>query len=211
MATINDITPIGNKVRYTVYSVENNMFLGKEKSYDIKEKNITAIAEDINVTDMGPLTTDGENYIFTPIYISDEGIEYDDYIYTTNIVSGKSERLFKRASKDIMNYSDDKYIYIDNILSFDYENEDYSDFTRTITVYDKKGNKIDCIDVTGVDEYSYFIGGDERYMFVRGEDIEGAYIKYIDKSKIGTGNAKLETLFEIERKYLDTTVRRKLD
>ena len=97
MATINDITPIGNKVRYTVYSVENNMFLGKEKSYDIKEKNITAIAEDINVTDMGPLTTDGENYIFTPIYISDEGIEYDDYIYTTNIVSGKSERLFKRA------------------------------------------------------------------------------------------------------------------
>lgn len=43
-------------------------------------------------------------------------------------------------------------------------------------------------------------------MFVRYENESGAYLKYIDKSEIGTGNLMWKTLFELEGKYLDTAV-----
>ena len=45
-------------------------------------------------------------------------------------------------------------------------------------------------------------------MFLRGRNEEKAYIRYADKSKIGTGNLQWQTLFELEAKYLDTTVRK---
>lgn len=43
-------------------------------------------------------------------------------------------------------------------------------------------------------------------MFLKGQNQEEAYIKYIDKSEIGTGNLIWKTLFELEEKYLDTAV-----
>ena len=79
---------------------------------------------------------------------------------------------------------------------------------RILNIYDKEGDKVDCIDVSELsDDFAYFLSGDDKYMVIKAENEEGAYIKYIDKSKIGTGNAKLETLFELESKYLDTGVR----
>ena len=201
MAVIHDITPVGNKVRYTKNAEEDNIIAGKEFVYDIDDKSVNQIAEDINLKYVGPLTISEGDYIFTPISINDGNIEYSDYIYKNNIETGISEKLFKREFSDIMHYSDDNYIYVDNILSIEDGNQN-----RVITIYDKKGNKVDSIDITANNIYASFISGDEKYMFLRGRNEEKAYIRYADKSKIGTGNLQWQTLFELEAKYLDTTV-----
>ena len=204
---INDITPIGNKIRYSENFVEDAVMKGNEFVYDINKKNTYRLADDIGASNIGPLSISNGEFIFTPININDGDVKCDDYMYKANIESGVSELLFKREFSDIMHYSDDNYIYIDNILSFNSNEIDYEDFTRNLVVYDRNGNKVDSINITGIDEFTYFVSGDDRYMFVKGQNLEGAYIKYIDKSKIGTGTAKLETLFELEKKYLDTSVR----
>ena len=164
MAIIHDITPVGNKVRYTKYDSEDEVFFGKEFVYDINDNNVKQMAEDINLKYVGPLTISEGDYIFTPISINEEDIEYSDYIYKSDIETGVSKKLFKREFSDLTHYSDDSYI---------------------------EGN---------------IISGDEKYMFLKGQNQEEAYIKYIDKSEIGTGNLMWKTLFELEEKYLDTAV-----
>lgn len=203
MAVIHDITPVGNKVRYTKYAEEDNIIAGKEFVYDIDDKSVNQIAEDINLKYVGPLTISEGDYIFTPISINNGNIEYSDYIYKNNIETGISEKLFKREFSDLTHYSDDSYIYVDNILSIEDGNQN-----RVITIYDKEGNKVDSIDTPCNGIYNSFISGDEKYMFLRGRNEEKAYIRYADKSKIGTGNLQWQTLFELEEKYLDESVSR---
>lgn len=179
----------------------NCLLAGKEFVYNINAKFVNQIAKDIKLKYVGPLTISEGDYIFTPISINGGNIEYSDYIYKNNIETGISEKLFKRDFSDIMHYSDDNYIYVDNILSIGDGNQN-----RVITIYDKKGNKVDSIDITANNIYASFISGDEKYMFLRGRNEEKAYIRYVDKSKIGTGNLQWQTLFELEAKYLNTTV-----
>lgn len=201
MAIIHDITPVGKKVRYTKYDSEDEVFFGKEFVYDINDNNVKQIAEDINLKYVGPLTISEGDYIFTPISINEEDIEYSDYIYKSDIETGVSKKLFKREFSDLTHYSDDSYIYIDNILS-----KEDKEQNRIIIVYDKEGNKIDSISIEDNYIEGNIISGDEKYMFLKGQNQEEAYIKYIDKSEIGTGNLIWKTLFELEEKYLDTAV-----
>ena len=84
----------------------------------------------------------------------------------------------------------------------------FSVLNLLLMVVRKKGNKVDSIDTPYSAIYNSFISGDEKYMFLRGRNEEKAYIRYADKSKIGTGNLQWQTLFELEAKYLDTTVRK---
>ena len=179
----------------------NCLLAGKEFVYNINAKFVNQIAQDINLKYVGPLTISEGEYIFTPISINDGNIEYSDFIYKNNIETGISEKLFKREFSDIMHYSDDNYIYVDNILSIEDGNQN-----RIITIYDKKGNKVDSIDTPYSGIYNSFISGDEKYMFLRGRSEEKAYIRYADKSKIGTGNLQWQTLFELEEKYLNESV-----
>ena len=78
---------------------------------------------------------------------------------------------------------------------------------RKIVIYDKTGKKIDGIDIEGKYLQGSFIAGDDKYMFLRGRNEEGAYILYADKNKIGTEKIEWKILFEIESKYLDIGVR----
>lgn len=139
--------------------------------------------------------------MFIPRIIKDDEVILDSNIYINDLNSKESKVLFQRTFEEIVYYSDDNYIYSDNVASLNNDNK-----KRVLNIYDKKGNRLESIEVPEVNDSYNFNSGDEKYMFVRYENESGAYLKYIDKSKIGTGTAKLETLFELEEKYLDTTL-----
>ena len=201
MASIQEIIPIGSKLIYTKFEGEDNNLIYGYYVYDLNDKVEYKVGEDITDENLGVVSIFNKMIMFIPRTIEDNKVILDSNVYVNNLNSPQSEVLFKRSFDDIIYYSDNKYVYVDNVATLDID-----DNNRILTVYDKEGNKVDSIDVTGVNVFFNFVGGDEKYIFVRYEDEQGSYIKYIDKSKIGTGTAKLETLFELESKYLDSSV-----
>lgn len=202
MASIQDIIPIGNKVVYTKYNVNKNDLKYGYYVYDLSSEKEYKVGEDVTDENLGIISIFNKNIMFIPRTIKDDNVVLDSNIYINDLNSSESKFLFKRNFQDIVYYSDDKYVYTDNVAELGNKTNH-----RVLSVYDKEGNEIDSIDIGEVNDFFNFNSGDEKYIFVRYEDENGAYLKYIDKSKIGTGKAKLETLFEIEREYLDPTVR----
>ena len=208
-ANINNVIPKGNNIIYTkAYLDKDYNTIYSSEVYNLENKSINCIGKDVTEDDLGITSISDNNIIFIPRKIENGEVVLDDNIYSYNLDTNKSEILFKREFEDIIFYSDDKYIYSDNILQKFKSESSTETFRRILNIYDKEGDKVDCIDVSELsDDFAYFLSGDDKYMVIKAENEEGAYIKYIDKSKIGTGNAKLETLFELESKYLDTGVR----
>lgn len=201
MASIQEIIPIGNKLIYTKFSGDNNELKYGYYVYDLSSKLEYKVGEEVTDENLGIVSIFNKMIMFIPRIIKDDEVILDSNIYINDLNSKESKVLFQRTFEEIVYYSDDNYIYSDNVASLNNDNK-----KRVLNIYDKKGNRLESIEVPEVNDSYNFNSGDEKYMFVRYENESGAYLKYIDKSKIGTGTAKLETLFELEEKYLDTTL-----
>lgn len=202
MAGIQAIIPIGNKLTYIQYEAEDGEFTTKNHVFDLNKNKIEAIGGDLKIEGIGSTSMLGNKVIF--IDRDKDKEDKENYVYEYDLEKNQSNKLFEMKLDDKLFYSDDKYIYVDNTKYFSDNNENVSE--RSLQVYNKNGEMIDVIDISEVEDCFLFNGGDSRYLFVKGDDPEKAYIKYIDKQEIGSGNVQLKTLFELEAKYLDMSV-----
>ncbi|WP_195468591.1 hypothetical protein [Clostridium sp. D43t1_170807_H7] len=201
--SISNIIPIGENLIFSEsgFDQESGKIIVYDSLYNIKNNKRYKIAEDISADTIGSFGISNKNLVILPRKLDGNNYITDNKLYEYNLETKESKVLFNKEFEGTFYYSDDNYIYVDNILSIEDGNQN-----RIITIYDKKGNKVDSIDTPYSGIYNSFISGDEKYMFLRGRSEEKAYIRYADKSKIGTGNLQWQTLFELESKYLDTTV-----
>ena len=206
--SISDIIPIGENLIFSEvgFDPDSDKIIVYDSVYNIKTNNKYKIGEDIGADAIGSFGISNKNLVILPKTLEQNNYITDNKLYEYNLETKESKVLFNKEFEETFYYSDDDYIYVDNTKYFSFEEENDENYLRSLVVYNKKGEKIETIDVSDIEDYFLFNSGDENYMFVKGENEEGAYIKYIDKSKIGTGTAKLETLIELESKYLDMSV-----
>ena len=206
--SISNIIPIGENLIFSEsgFDQESGKIIVYDSLYNIKNNKRYKIAEDISADTIGSFGISNKNLVILPRKLDGNNYITDNKLYEYNLETKESKVLFNKEFEGTFYYSDDNYIYVDNTKYFSFEEKNDENYSRRLVIYNKKGEKIETIDVSDIEDYFLFNSGDENYMFVKGENEEGAYIKYIDKSKIGTGKAKLETLFELESKYLDMSV-----
>ncbi len=192
------IIPLGNKVYFNEYSFDDSSYgfnstiqiyniKGKEidKLYDYKESIYSFFKDKI---------------IFTPLVENDGEYKRDPYVYICDLDGDNQRLLFDQEIAENF-YSDNKYIYFDNARLIK-----NNDLERVLTVMNEDGEVVDKININEVKPIFTFAGSDGEKLFIKYEDEEKSYIKYIDINKIGTGEARLESLFEMEKEYMDYTV-----
>ena len=145
--------------------------------YNIKNNKRYKIAEDISADTIGSFGISNKNLVILPRKLDGNNYITDNKLYEYNLETKESKVLFNKEFEETFYYSDDDYIYVDNTKYFSFEEENDENYLRSLVVYNKKGEKILTIDVSDIEDYFLFNSGDENYMFVKGENEEGAYIK----------------------------------
>ena len=132
MASIQEIIPIGSKLIYTKFEGEDNNLIYGYYVYDLNDKVEYKVGEDITDENLGVVSIFNKMIMFIPRTIEDNKVILDSNVYVNNLNSPQSEVLFKRSFDDIIYYSDNKYVYVDNVATLDID-----DNNRILTVYDK--------------------------------------------------------------------------
>ncbi|WP_288221666.1 hypothetical protein [uncultured Clostridium sp.] len=195
---ISYIIPFGNRVYFNEYTFDDSSY-GLDSTiqiYDIKNKKIDKLYDHKESI----YTIFKDKIIFATIKEENGEYKRDPHVYICDLDGDNKKLLFNQEILENF-YSDNKYIYFDNARLIQDDN-----LERLLTVMNEDGEVIDKININEVKPAFTFIGSDGENLFVKYEDEEKSYIKYIDINKVGTGQAKLETLFEIEKAYMDSTV-----
>lgn len=195
---ISYIIPFGNTVYFNEYTFDDSSYGldSKIQIYDIKNKKIDKLYD----YKESIYTIFKENIIFSAAIEENGEYKRDPHVYICDLDGGNKRLLFNEEIVENF-YSDNKYIYFDNARLIKDNN-----LERLLTVMNENGEIVDKININEVRPSFNFVGSDGENLFIKYEDEEKAYIKYIDINKIGTGEAKLETLFEIEKKYINYDV-----
>lgn len=192
---ISYIIPLGNKVYFNEYTFDDSSYGldSKIQIYDIKNKKIDKLYD----YKESIYRIFKDNIIFSAAIEENGEYKRDPHVYICDLDGGNKRLLFNEEIEENF-YSDNKYIYFDNARLI----KD-NDLERLLTVRNEDGEIVDKININGIRPSFNFAGSDGEKLFIKYEDEEKSYIKYIDINKIGTGEAKLETLFEIEKKYMN--------
>lgn len=192
------IIPFGNKVYFNEYSFDNSSY-GLDSTiqiYDLKNEKMEKLydyKESIHSIFKNKI-------IFSAVMEKNGEYKRDPHVYICDLDGGNKRILFNQEIVENF-YSDNKYIYFDNARLMKDDN-----LERLLTVMNEDGEVIDKININEVKPVFTFIGSDGENLFIKYEDEKKSYIKYIDINKVGTGQAKLETLFEIEKTYMNYDV-----
>jgi hypothetical protein len=96
-------------------------------------------------------------------------------------------------------YITDKHLFVVPVTAYLEEEpykSKYGHVKREITVYDWNFRVVDRIAMTGWRRTTQLIPGDDHYLFAKQYDDEGqAQFLYLDKSRLGSGNATFQPLF----------------
>lgn len=197
---IQGIVPLGNRIYFLEYGFngEDEEFESNLRIYNIQDETFSEV--EVNVEDFSRMGYNGifeDKIIYNPIVKVGEIEENYPYLYSSDL-NGKNSEVFYDEKIDDIFYTDDKYIYLDNL------EED-----RRLKVIDEKGSLIENINISEINRNFRFIGSDGEKMFIKYEDEEKAYIKYIDVKDVGNGKTKIKDFFEIEQKYMNDEIRYK--
>lgn len=83
--------------------------------------------------------------------------------------------------------------YLDQYAQY---KEKYKDVKKEMTVYDKNGDPIQTVDITPLPVDYHLSPGDEHYMFIQYKPSGRQIVAIIDKSKLSSKDASMQTLIE---------------
>lgn len=115
MPSIQEIIPIGNKLIYTKFSGDNNELKYGYYVYDLSSKLEYKVGEEVTDENLGIVSIFNKMIMFIPRIIKDDEVILDSNIYINDLNSKESKVLFQRTFEEIVYYSDDNYIYADNV------------------------------------------------------------------------------------------------
>jgi hypothetical protein len=205
-AGIQSIIPIGNRVYFTEFGFQKatGEFDSYEEIYNLNDKTFSKLGSDVNKISISDFAFFKGKPIYSPVIGSGKNQTIDPYLYSCDINGKNTKKMFNYDNNQAF-FADSKYIYLDNAPLVD----DNKSIKRVLTVLDQKGHTVDTIDINEISTHFSFSGADDNYLFIKYEDNKKGYIKYIDKKELGSGNVKLHDFFEIDKKYMDSTLQYK--
>lgn len=137
-----------------------------------------------------------DNTLFFSLFTGDESDEKSWDQYRSNL-EGQDVTLLPMKRPVVSHLlADDRYYYL-NPVSWYIKGEQFSHVKDEMIIYDLNYEEIELVDTSMLEMWTFAYTGNDQHMFVRSygtNDYQQLY--YLDKSTIGSGNAKLELLVE---------------
>lgn len=203
---ITSMIAYGKNIYFSSYGYEEKElknYKSKLIKYDIEKNDTKEILTDYNKGEIGKVSIYDGNLLYSYWHYNDQD-ERNKQMYICNL-DGQDSRPFIKVDFFGLDDSDDKFIFVDNIVKMISDKAD----KRIIEFYDGNGKKVDVLDL-GKDKFISkawaILPGDNEYLFLIYNDENNFNIKTINKKDIGSNDIKINDFFKVKLENIDNEI-----